>query len=107
MRFLLSGLLVLLLAINMTLVPSGTESAGQQLTTATMGPGVVQTTHECCPESQKPRHGACAMCVAVHPAGAMPLDACLPRKVEHFPSQWLAETTELGLPLRPPQCASA
>ncbi len=106
MRFLLSGLLVVLLAINMTLASLGAETSSQSQTTI-MGPGVQQTAHECCTEPQKTRHGACAICVAVHQADAMALDARLPRRVQHFLSPRPTKTTDLRLLLRPPQRAAA
>ncbi|WP_299913553.1 hypothetical protein [uncultured Paracoccus sp.] len=103
MRFLLSGLLVLLLAVNMTSASLGADSAAQQQPTAMMGPGVQQTAHDCCTEPLKLRHGVCAICAAVHQAEVMPLESRLPRKMQHF----ISVRPEKTMALRPPQRAAA
>ena len=107
MRFLLSALLGVFLAVNMVLASLGAEqSPPDQHATATIAPGVVQIAHDCCPEPQDMRHGTCAICLAVHQAEAMPLDARSPRSVQHFPLRRAEKSVALRLPLRPPQRAA-
>ena len=102
MRFLLSALLAVMLAVTMPLVVMGASAeASPMASMAATSPS--PTAHECCTTQPDSPHGDCTACAAIGHAEVTPNAARLPRRIRHIPALQDMKSARPRLPLPPPR----
>lgn len=106
MRFLLPGLLAVLLAVTIPLALTGGASAEASPMTLASEITASPPAHDCCTPQPEYRHGDCAACATVGQPAIGPATIRLPRDIRHHPTSRNMESATIPLLLPPPGSAT-
>ncbi len=106
MRFLMSALLAIMLAVTMPLALTGAASAEASPMASMAETSASPVAHECCTTQPDSPHGDCAACAAIGHAEVKANAARLPRRIRHIPPLQDMKSARPRLPLPPPRSAA-
>lgn len=105
MRFLMSALLAIMLAVTMPLALTGAASAEASPMDSMADATVSPVGHECCTPQQDTMHGDCAACAAIGHAEISLIASRISLSIRHDPITQAMKSATARLPLPPPRPA--
>ncbi len=106
MRFLMSALLAIMLAVTMPLALTGATLAEASPMASKVETSLSPAAHECCTPQPDSQHGDCAACAAIGHSEVTPNAARLPRRIRHVLPLQDMKSARPRLPLPPPRSAA-